>query len=108
MAVEPWGVIMRSATTDKSGLCRALQWLCIMTRSGVDVPISLFQQVLPLVIRFSLSVNDLVPFTRALLSALWLRSLGRQELQHTVGALHVYLGRSVVASLRSATPPTDT
>ena len=87
-AIDPWKILFQVASESEEGLRTSLQWFCVFARSGVEVPISRFEQMLGLVQRFDSSWEDSKLLIEALFCATWLRSLGRQELQTTVSNVH--------------------
>jgi hypothetical protein len=87
-AIDPWKILLQVASESEEGLRTSLQWLCVFARSGVEVPVSRFEQMLGLVQQFDSSWEDSKLLIDALFCATWLRSLGRQELQTTVSNVH--------------------
>ena len=100
-AIDPWKILFRVASESEEGLRAGLRWLCIFARSGVEVPVSKFEQMLALVLRFDSSWEDSKLFIDALFCATWLRSLGRQELQTTVSNIHVSVYLRVLEDIRT-------
>jgi hypothetical protein len=88
-AIDPWKILFQVASESKAGLKSGLRWFCIFARSGVEIPVPRFEQVLGLVQQFGSSWEDSMLLIDALFCATWLRSLGRQELQTTVSKIHV-------------------
>lgn len=98
--VDPWKILFQVASESKEGLETGLRWFCIFARSGVEIPVSRFQQMLGLV-RFELSWEDSKLLIDALFCATWLRSLGRQELQTIVSNIHVSVYPQVLEDLKA-------
>ena len=88
-AIDPWKILFQVASESREGLITGLRWFCIFARSGVEVPVSKFEQIFELVQQFDLSWKDSKLLIDALFYATWLRSLGRQELQTTISNIHV-------------------
>ncbi|KAI0273752.1 hypothetical protein BC834DRAFT_227074 [Gloeopeniophorella convolvens] len=94
-AIDPWSMVIRIASADRDGLCRSLQWLCVFARSAVDVPGSVFQRFESLADRFKLSTAETYPLVQAALLSVWLKSLGRQELQNVMSSIHLRLSSEI-------------
>lgn len=94
-AIDPWKLLFQVASESREGLDAGLRWFCIFARSGVEIPVSRFEQMLGLVQQFDLSWEDSKLLTDALFCATWLRSLGRQELQTTVSDIHVLVHQQI-------------
>ena len=88
-AIDPWKILFQVASGSKEGLRAGLRWFCIFARSGVEIPVSRYEQMLELIQQSGSSREDFTLLIDALFCATWLRSLGRQELQTTVSSIHV-------------------
>jgi hypothetical protein len=99
--VDPWKTLLQITSESKEGLRIGLRWFCIFARSGVEIPISRFEQVLELVQQFDSPWEDSQLFIDALFCATWLRSLGRQELQTTVFNMHASVYPQVLEDLKA-------
>ncbi|KAI0062284.1 hypothetical protein BV25DRAFT_1804358 [Artomyces pyxidatus] len=106
-AVDPWTTVLRVATADVDGLRKSLQWLYMFARSGVDIPVSIFQQFASFTGRSRNSLVETIPLVKAILSSLWLKSLGRQELLTTIGSLHLRLSSDVLSSITTGNSLSD-
>ena len=100
-AIDPWNILFQVASESREGLQTGLRWLCIFARSGVEIPVSRFEQMFGLVQRSDLSWRDLTLLIDALFCATWLRSLGRQELQTTVSNIHVSVYSRVLKDFKT-------
>jgi hypothetical protein len=107
ITTDPWRIVMAVASKSKEGLSRALQWLCLFARSGVDVPISTYMKFSSLAVRFDVSLDDGLLLVAAALSSTWLRSMGRQQLQSLFSALHVQLAPQIIHRLQTKTGLSD-
>jgi hypothetical protein len=96
---------MKVASADGHGLQQALRWLCILSRSGVEVPMTTFMEFSSLTQRANSSWEDSCLLVEALFCATWLRSLGRQELQSIISSLQSRVSTEVLDALRSTRPP---
>lgn len=99
--VDPWKILLQVASESAEGLRAGLRWLCIFARSGVEVPISRFEEMLGLVRQFDSSWEDSKLLIDALFCATWLRSLGRQELQTTVSNIHLSAYLQVLEDIKA-------
>jgi hypothetical protein len=99
--MDPWKILSQIASQTKEGLRAALRWFCIFARSGVEIPVSRFEQMLGLVRQFDSSWEDSKLLIDALFCATWLRSLGRQELQTTVSNIHVLVYLQVLEVIKA-------
>lgn len=100
-AIDPWKTLFQVASGSKGGLRTGLRWFCIFARSGVELPVSRFEQMLGLVRQLDSSWEDSKLLIDALFCATWLRSLGRQELQTTVSNIHVSVYLQVLEDIKS-------
>ena len=91
---------MRAALSGKHSFQQALQWLAMMSNSGVDIPVAVFQQFAALSGRFNLNVVETLPLVAAVFCSIWLRSLGRQDLHTVISALHLRLADNIAEGLR--------
>ena len=98
-AIDPWGVVLTLASTDKEGLGRCLKWLSIFALSAVDIPGAVFQRLKTLTDRFEFSVAESYPLIHAAFLCVWMKSLGRQELYSTISSVHLRLSSDVSRSL---------
>jgi hypothetical protein len=98
--MDPWSVIMRAALSGQNAFQQALQWLAMMANSAIEIPAAVFQQFADLSGRFSLSIVQIMPLMTGILSSVWLRSLGRQELHTVVATLHLRLRSTIADDLK--------
>lgn len=99
--IDPWKILFQVASESKECLRLGLRWFCIFARSGVEVPVSRFEQMFGLVRQFDSSWEDSKLLIDALFCATWLRSLGRQELQTTVSNIHVSVYPQVLEDIKT-------
>lgn len=104
-STDPWRIILHAAKADEEGLQRGLRWLCILARSGVEIPVATFREFSSLTQRFNSSWQQSSLLVEALFCATWLRSLGRQELQAIVSSLHHRVSVQVLSSMGTAQLP---
>jgi hypothetical protein len=102
-AIDPWGVLLTLASSDKEGLGRCLQWLSVFALSAVDIPVAVFQRLKTLTDRFEFSVAEAYPLIHATFLCIWMKSLGRQELYSTISSVHLRLSSDVSRSLGERT-----
>jgi hypothetical protein len=107
MSIDPWRSVMAAATGSKEGLSYALEWLCLFARSGVDIPVSSYLDFSSLAVRFNASLTDGRLLVEAAMSSAWLKSMGRQQLQELVSALHTLLAPQVLHRLQTKAEVTD-
>jgi len=100
-AIDPWRILFQVTSESKEGLKTGLQWFCVFARSGVEIPVPRFEQMLGLVQQFDSSWQDSKLLIEALFCATWLRSLGRQELQTTVSDIHVSVYPQVLEEFKT-------
>ncbi|KAI0928528.1 hypothetical protein AcW1_005746 [Taiwanofungus camphoratus] len=94
-------VITDVATGSREGFHQTLHWLCLFVRSGVDISVATFIQLSSLAKRFNATFDECSLLIKATLWSAWLRSVGRQELQAMITAIHAHLSEHVLRSLRS-------
>ena len=100
-AIDPWKILFDVASDSKEGLKSGLRWFCIFARSGVEIPVSRFEQMLGLVQQSNSSWEDFTLLVDALFCSTWLRSLGKQELQTTVSNIHVSVYSRVLEDIKT-------
>ncbi|KAI0362213.1 hypothetical protein OH77DRAFT_1416438 [Trametes cingulata] len=99
--VNPLRVIIDIATKSKEGYDSTLHWLCLFVRSGVEISIPTFAQLVGLGKKFGVSLEESSLLIKAALWSCWLKSMGRQEMQGVVAAVHANIGQQLVAHLES-------
>ncbi|KAJ7452375.1 hypothetical protein B0H11DRAFT_2327847, partial [Mycena galericulata] len=87
-SIDPWRVVMEVGSLSTGGFSRSLQWLCALARSGVDVPVSIFERFSSLAAEFQASLSDSTLLVDALLASSWLKPTGRNERQNIIASLH--------------------
>lgn len=102
--VDPWQMVTRVAGEGKQGLCRSLQWLCLFARSGVDIPMTLFETFSTLFKRFDISLADSLLLSEAVMISTWLKPQGRQDLQNLISQLHERLDLQITSALKGKEP----
>ena len=104
--IDPWNVVKAVASKDGSGLSRALRWLCLFARSGVEIPVDVFEEFSFFAAAFQATLDDGLLFVEAALASSWLRSMGKEEIHTSSASWHRLLLREVLhclqTSLRSA------
>jgi len=99
--IEPWKILFQVASDSKEGVKAGLRWFCVFARSGVEIPVSRYEQMLGLIQQSDSSWEDFTLLIDALFCATWLRSLGRQELQTIVSNIHVSVCSRVVEDFKT-------
>jgi hypothetical protein len=107
VTVDPWRVVKEIGSTSKEGLSRALQWLCLFARSGVDIPVPAFMEFSTLAVRFGISLDDGLLFVTAVLSTSWLRPTGKRPLQKLFSSLHHLLASQVIHCFQTGSQVSD-
>ena len=98
MAHSPFQGILAAASRSKAELNQALQWLLLITRSGVELPSDLLERITDLVVAHPASLDDAQVLTHTILLSFWLKSLGRQGLQSLFARLFVALDKSILGA----------
>ncbi|KAJ7172444.1 hypothetical protein C8R46DRAFT_149097 [Mycena filopes] len=86
--LDPWRVVTNVASQSAGGLSRSLQWLCAFARSGVDIPVSIFEHFSSLATDFQAPLSDAMLLVESLLAVSWLKPTGRSQLQTIIASLH--------------------
>lgn len=86
--LDPWRVVTGIASHDYDGLKRGLDWLSIFASSGVDIPVTTFLQMSALARDLNATFEDHLKLAEAAFMAIWIKSLGRQDLQKMISDLH--------------------
>ncbi|CAA7271679.1 unnamed protein product [Cyclocybe aegerita] len=99
---DPLGAMGRLASESDVGLTQGLGFLSMAATSGVVISSSSFNQFLALIAPENLNCLDHAGlFIKAIVLSLWMRSLGRQDIQGLVAALHSQLSSQISRSLLS-------
>ncbi|KAI0670290.1 hypothetical protein C8Q78DRAFT_114403 [Trametes maxima] len=99
--VNPLRVIIDIATKSKEGYDSTLHWLCLFVRSGVEISVQTFAQLVQLGKKFGASLEESSLLVKAALWSCWLKSMGRQDMQGVITAVHSNIGQQLVAYLES-------
>lgn len=91
LETNPWKVITETAQESRSSLEKALCWLSLLSRSGIEVPLDIYKQFTSVLIATGSPLRESCSFIKAMLASLWLRSLGRQRLQPLLASFHLSL-----------------
>ena len=97
---EPLDILLRVARLSSTSLSQALNWLVMIARSGVDIPISVFDKFTSLVATEEATLRQVHSLVHAMTISLWLRSIGRQFFQTLLGRLHSVIAPKVVKTLK--------
>jgi hypothetical protein len=92
---------MRLASKNREGLTRSLHWLGAFARSGIDIQVSTLNLFASLVVQFDATLEDFLLLAEATFTSIWLKSLGRQELQAMLSGLHANLAPRVIHCLQT-------
>lgn len=98
--INPLRDLVDTAKVNEDGFSKGLHWLCLFVASGIEVPISLFKDYASLASQFKADLETCSMLVRAILWSCWLRSIGRQDLQAVIAAVHGYLSTDIVSNLR--------
>ncbi|KAJ7774577.1 hypothetical protein DFH07DRAFT_865871 [Mycena maculata] len=90
-SVDPWRVVTEVGFQSQDGFSRSLQWLCAFARSGVDVPVSIYERYSFLAKGFEASLSDSTLLVDALLASTWLKPTARNQMQDILASLHARL-----------------
>ncbi|GLB34930.1 putative response to drug [Lyophyllum shimeji] len=106
-SVEPWRVVTRIAAESTEGRRRSLQWLCLFSRSGVEVPSAIFNTFCSLGSKDNMSLSDVLLLAKSMMWSTWLKPKGRQEMQKLLSELHASLSPQIVRSIKHGGPAED-
>ena len=99
---DPMTVVLNLATHGSSALSKSLTFLTILTKSGVVVQATTFKQFATLLDPTSpYSIENATDLLRCILYSLWLRSLGRQDVQPVIAFIHSRMEQIVGDGLSS-------
>lgn len=105
--VNPLRVIIDIATKSKEGYDNTLHWLCLFVRSGVEISVPTFTQLVNLGRKFGTSLEESALIVKAALWSCWLKSMGRQDMQSVITAVHTNVGPEIIAHLQSRAEVTE-
>lgn len=101
IGVNPLQKLMTIAFSSAEGLRRGLSWLCLFAASGVDIPHSTFLDFASKCSRFQVGLQDCTALVKATLYSVWLRAIGRHELQFVIATLFAHLELQIAENLQS-------
>ena len=101
MTVNPLKVIVDIATKSNEGYDNTLHWLCLFVRSGIEVSVPTFMELVGLGNRFGISLEVCSILIKAALWSCWLKSMGRQDLQTVVANIHAGISEQLAMFLRA-------
>ncbi|TFK42558.1 hypothetical protein BDQ12DRAFT_676416 [Crucibulum laeve] len=96
-----WHTIMDIAAQSKEGLTHGLQWLCTCAKSGMDISGMTFMRFSSMAATLADCLPAALLLTDAVMSSVWMKSIGRQELQLVFSSLHSRLASELVACLNN-------
>ncbi|KAH7926319.1 hypothetical protein BV22DRAFT_1063234 [Leucogyrophana mollusca] len=99
--VDPWRVLKQTAA-EIAKFPRTLQWLRLFARSGVDIDVPIFMEYSSLARSRKASLADCLVLVEAALFSVWLRPIGRQELQSMISVLHSHLEPTIIQQLQAS------
>lgn len=99
--INPLQKLMQVALSSIEGFRRGLAWLSLFACSGVDIPLSVFQDLATVSSRFQAGLQDCATLVKACLYSAWLRSIGRQDLQVTIALLFTHLQPEILGNIQS-------
>lgn len=99
-ALDPWRLLVRVAYEGADGLSRSLQWLCVFACAGVDVPVATYLQFSSIIVDQKASLPESLLLVKAMIASTWLKSMGRNEIQAGISALHSHLLPRILESLK--------
>ncbi|PPR08077.1 hypothetical protein CVT24_010538 [Panaeolus cyanescens] len=98
--IDPLQAIINLANQADDGLTRSLRCLLMCIRSGAVVPTQIFLQFLSLISTSSPHcLQDASILTECVMLSLWIRTLGRQELQTVISQIHEKISSRITACL---------
>jgi hypothetical protein len=89
METGTWSAIMNNIHGSQLGLEKGLRWLGLLSRSGVDIPLSVYSQFIEELKSSRNPLDGICLLFKAVLASLWLRSLGRQRYQPLFANYHL-------------------
>lgn len=102
--IDPLQAIISQADQADDGLTRSLRCLLMCIRSGAIVPTQIFLQFLSLISTSSPHcLQDASILSECVMLSLWIRSLGRQELQNVISQMHAKMSSRITACLVTGT-----
>ena len=107
VTIDPWRVVTDIAKASRDGLSRSLQWLCVFSRSGVDIPVSTYMQFSSLVTKSDIPLANSLLLVNAAMMSSWLKSMGRHQLQMMFSAIHAQLAPHVLDCLKNNSDSAD-
>lgn len=103
LETDPWRVITNIIHESESGLVKGLNWLNLLSRSGIDVPLAVYGQFTAALDANGNPLEEACLFIKTILASLWLQSLGRQRYQPLLAHFHLSLVAAIHNALQDAT-----
>ncbi|KAH9946036.1 uncharacterized protein BXZ73DRAFT_86240 [Epithele typhae] len=101
LTTNPLKIIVDIANKSYEGYDMTLHWLCLFVRSGVEISGQTFMQLVNLGNKFGVSLEVCTLLIKAALWSTWLKSMGRQDLQTVIAAIHTGIGPQLVQYLQA-------
>ncbi|KAJ7219313.1 hypothetical protein GGX14DRAFT_435653 [Mycena pura] len=89
--LDPWRVVLDIGSRSRTGFSQSLKWLTAFARSGVEVPVSVFERFSSLAIKFQAPLLESMLLVDALMASSWLKATDRNQLQNVIASLHSQL-----------------
>jgi len=100
--MDTFRVILNLAQQSAEGLSQSLSILPVIIKSGVVVSSSFFNEISDLIQPTNPNfLEDSKMFMRSLAFCLWLRSLGRPDLQQTISSFHTRISKYISGCLKT-------
>lgn len=93
--LDPWRVIVDSASEDVPGLERCLQWVLVLARSSVEIPTMTLLQLAAFARDFNAPFITHTVLVEAMLCSIWVKSFGRSELLSLIASLYARHSHSI-------------
>ncbi|KAG6850997.1 hypothetical protein H0H93_004484 [Arthromyces matolae] len=100
-AIDPWQLVIRTAAKSSDALIHSLRWLCIFSRSGVEIPLAIFKMFASLLMKYDSPLSESSLLAEAVVVSTWLRPKGRQEIQNLLSELHERLAPRIVTATKA-------
>ena len=85
--LDPWRVLVNTASANLSGLQKGLKWLYLFVKSGVNVPTTVFFQFAALGRDLGSGFDDYCILIETIFFSIWMKSSGRLELQSVLSEI---------------------
>lgn len=101
---DPFSALLQVAEQSPYSMTQVMNWLILISRSGIEISATVFEQFITMVIASSAAIEHGQALVHALVLCIWQNPVGRLFFQPLLGRLHAAIGNQLVAALKGTDP----